>query len=415
MCEHCEDKSEESAKNRPPTQRRLKLKDINHTLYCSIIGTCLSMGDLHKVARKAKATFDRDVTDYDVHSHFVHAMGKHELLTRLVNKLLDKKHESHLRKTRTLKSEDELIDYWLESRQAGDIPGPYWALISHPLTSNALQSRLFGDVHMLSHLVGAANRADIKRLQEMEDTNDRLEESLANKQQQYRNDLIARDNEILKLRSELACSAQNAVRIKSLENRLQNYEDGSMTAAMQAQIEALQSENDRVNSQLEVTVQQSKRDKAELDELRALTINLKAELDSAMLERVSLEKMMETRLLEQCGQCIDGKSQSIPEAFQLDGTTVLYVGGRPSQIRFMRQLVERAGGKLEHHDGGLEDNDHRLIQMLSRGDIVMCPIDCVSHSACERAKKFCRHNGKSFVPLRSSGLSSFVAGLENLN
>jgi hypothetical protein len=49
--------------------------------------------------------------------------------------------------------------------------------------------------------------------------------------------------------------------------------------------------------------------------------------------------------------------------------------------------------------------------LLARGDIVLCPVDCVSHQACIKAKRFCKGTAKTFVPLRSSGLSSFISGL----
>lgn len=97
----------------------------------------------------------------------------------------------------------------------------------------------------------------------------------------------------------------------------------------------------------------------------------------------------------------------------LTGTTVIYVGGRSRQIRLFRALVEETNGCLLHHDGGLEGGDTRLQQMLARVDIVMCPLDCVSHSACNRAKTCCKQVGKCFVPLRSSGRSSFFSGLQD--
>jgi len=42
---------------------------------------------------------------------------------------------------------------------------------------------------------------------------------------------------------------------------------------------------------------------------------------------------------------------------------------------------------------------------------VLCPVDCVSHGACLRAKTFCKRTAKTFVPLRSASLSSLAAGL----
>lgn len=74
-------------------------------------------------------------------------------------------------------------------------------------------------------------------------------------------------------------------------------------------------------------------------------------------------------------------------------------------------MVENLNGHFSHHDGGVDDNIGRLGGVLSQADVVLCPVDCVSHGACIRAKTFCKQTAKPFVPLRSAGLSSFVAGL----
>ena len=43
--------------------------------------------------------------------------------------------------------------------------------------------------------------------------------------------------------------------------------------------------------------------------------------------------------------------------------------------------------------------------------MVLCLVDCVSHGACLKAKTFCKQAAEPSVPLRTAGLSSFVAGL----
>lgn len=50
----------------------------------------------------------------------------------------------------------------------GEISGAYWAVLTHPLTNHALVQDAFGEVHMLSHLVGRSLRADLRRLAELE-------------------------------------------------------------------------------------------------------------------------------------------------------------------------------------------------------------------------------------------------------
>ena len=66
---------------------------------------------------------------------------------------------------------------------------------------------------------------------------------------------------------------------------------------------------------------------------------------------------------------------------KLSGAQVLYVGGRPHQVPQLRAVVERAGGVLLYHDGGIEHSTTLLPGLISRADCAIFPIDCISHDA----------------------------------
>ena len=89
----------------------------------------------------------------------------------------------------------------------------------------------------------------------------------------------------------------------------------------------------------------------------------------------------------------------------LQGCRVVYVGGRTSSIDHFRTLTENLNGRFNHHDGGIKDNIACLTGVLCQADVALCPVDCVSHGACLKAKAFCKRTEKPFVPLRTSGLS----------
>ena len=107
----------------------------------------------------------------------------------------------------------------------------------------------------------------------------------------------------------------------------------------------------------------------------------------------------------------NGGAIELGAAVDLCGRRVAYVGGRAGIVGHFRALVERLNGHFIHHDGGIEDHEGQLGRILGQADVVLCPVDCVSHRACLRAKRFCKRTAKPFVPLRSVGLSSFVTGL----
>ena len=97
---------------------------------------------------------------------------------KLIQKALDRRHEAAIKQFAKAKDEAALRGLWDDAVKRGDIPGAYWAVLSHPAATDAVMRQAFGDVHMLSHMVGAANRADIRRLRQLEEENAALSAKL---------------------------------------------------------------------------------------------------------------------------------------------------------------------------------------------------------------------------------------------
>jgi hypothetical protein len=255
---------------------RRRIWDLSGHYHCSIIGTCLSASELRKLLVKLDMAAPGD-NDHDLHGRGVGLAGRQDMAGKLLNKALDERHQVTIKRYGRAKTEAELRAFWQQDVRAGDIPGGYWAVMTHPLAGHDLVREVFGHVHMLSHLVGAA---------------------------------------------------------------------------LQAELEAV-------------------------------------------------ERSLRTGTESQAGAA----------PITLDGLTVLYLGGRPAQMPHIRQAAAERGGKLLHHDGGIEDNDLVLAGMVSRADIIFFPVDCVSHGAVGTVKRTCRSEGKRYVPLRSAAVTSFIAGL----
>ncbi len=65
------------------------------------------------------------------------------------------------------------------------------------------------------------------------------------------------------------------------------------------------------------------------------------------------------------------------------------------------------------HDGGLEDSTTLLPAALAQATTVVFPVDHISHTAAGIIKRFCRESGKAYMPLRSAGLTSFLAAIRD--
>ena len=378
------------------TARRKRLWEMTAGWHCSILGTCLTLADLRALARKLPLKIRQGFpVGYQLHGFFVKEADQPGRAAKMLTKLLDRKHAAAIRRLKGIKDAKGLEDAWVEAMAAGDIPGPYWAILSHPAATTDLSERMFADVHMLSHLVGASNRGDIRRLTDLEEENAGLRDKLAKQQNHHRLRLDEKEKMINALRDQLHHDPERAIRISTPA-----APDGDGACAS---VPALQGELRHMEiraAQADVTLRGQR---SRIEELSRL-------VDSLLDENRSLE----TALVRERGTGPAGSSDcdtSCP--FDLGGRSLLYVGGRQQTVHRLKSLVEAWNGHFLHHDGGLEKSINELAGAVVKADAVVFPTDCVSHDAALQVKRLCRQTMKPFVPLRSSGVASFVAGLRH--
>jgi hypothetical protein len=380
-------RSQEQAED--PSTRRTRIWEFSQNLHCSIIGTCLSTAELRQTLTRLGLA-QSDCTDHDLRHKAVSLAAKHDQAAKLLHKALDRRHKlaiSHFGKART---ETELTTLWRDAVKRGDIPGAYWAVLTHPTTTQALVRLVFGAVHMLSHLVGAANRADIRRLCDLEQRNAELEDRLRRQQEALHRTVVTRD----------ACI--NGLR-QSLRQRLTKEgpaapgDESAALRALVADLEQRLATEGRRRTTVEARLTEARDD---LTRERAAHATLETETTSLRAELASIESDLQPA------------TEALP--WRVDGMTLLYVGGRPHQVSQLRALSAGKGAELLHHDGGIKHHPDLLAGLTSRADIVLFPVDCVSHDAALTVKRLCRQTGKRFIPLRSAGTTSFFAALRPL-
>ncbi|HEV8014375.1 MAG TPA: DUF2325 domain-containing protein [Stellaceae bacterium] len=377
-----------------PTARR-KIWDLDSSLHCSVIGTCLTTAELRLLLGKFHSPLPENPSEHLLHTIAVGGAAQHNLLAKQLQKALDRRHAPALRHFAEAKTVQALRQRWSEARKTGDIPGAYWAVMTHPKTDHTLIREAFGDVHMLSHLVGAANRADVRKLHQLEEEKTALEEKLARQQSQLRDGIASRDTKIRELNAALSTMVEQHGRAVAAEPHPD--ETGVLRGVVTDLRKLLDREmlrRERAEKRLEnlmLTAQKAERARVASD--RVLD-NLRAELDSLEAHLAASEAN------EDPGAGLD-----------LGGATILYVGGQPHQIARLRLLIEKAHGDLIHHDGGIEERLDLLPGLVSRAAVAFFPIDCVSHPAVSQLKRLCQQAGKPYVPLRSAGVASMLRAL----
>ena len=361
------------------TPRRTRIWEFNSNLHCSIIGTCLSNAELRQVLKKFGMT-SQGCTDHELHGVAVSLAGRNDDAARTLHKALDHRHKLAVSQFARADTEAALRALWRDAVRRGDIPGAYWATLTHPLATQPMVREAFGEVHMLSHLVGSANRADIRRLCVLEAEKTALEAKLERQQLALHQAVVTRDGQIAELRQALASRVVNGAQEALSEN------DAALRALM-------------VDLDHRLGVEARRRGAME-DRLAAAQADLARERAAlARAERDAGAMRGELDLLE---RSLAADATDAPPEIQLGGVVLLYVGGRPNQIAPMRAAAERLGATLLHHDGGIEHHPTLLAGLSSRADVVLFPVDCISHEAAQ--------HGEGAVPARRQALHRAALG-----
>ena len=377
---------------------RYKLWELQTCWHCMVVGTCLTLAEVRQQAGKAGLTV-KGASDYEIHQLAVENAenNKHPLSQRL-QKLLEKKFAVAVKQFRSARDEAALLSQWDSGWRSGQVAGSLWALITHPLATRAIILDVFGQVHMMSHLSGASSCQERGRLQEQ----DRQLASLNKELQSLR----ARHEQTSEALQEQTRQADTL----KLENR-----------KLQGQLQSLNS-----HRPLQETSAADALSRQTASVLHATQLQEKVEeLQQALLEQQSdnhqlqsdvqrLEGLLGSRLdqpLVPDSDAAQAADCSAVRDLKLCGQCVLYLGGKTQQRRHFQALVESCEGRFLHHDGGRETCPHRISELVSQADVVMCPTDCISHSAMQKARTLCAKQDKPMIFMQRSSLSAFTRSL----
>ena len=365
--------------------RRRRVWELSHACHCPLVGVGLPLGGLRKLVEKAtggKVLHD----DYDIHVGTVSECALRTPVADAVQKELERRYAQHIQRFRAAKTTEQVEAMWEAAVAAGDVAGAFWAGLSHPRCSAALEEKMCRDIHMVQHQAGACARADINKFNAAVADNARLEREVARLQE--RCNVLGQDKALEGERHEGQLRAARAATIAR---------DGDVQA-LRAELARLQASIPELETRerlAERVAQMEAREQA----LRAQLAELKAARTPAPVQEM---------------EAAPAPIQAVPVAMpvRLENRSVLCVGGRSSSVPIYRNMIERVGAQFAHHDGGLEDSSSQLDASLAAADLVICQTGCISHSAYWRVKDHCKRHGKRCVFVDNPSVSSLVRGLQ---
>lgn len=386
-------------------QDKVKLWHLEHNYHCAIIGTCLTMDEVKKILRQLHIGTN-GLPPYELHTTIVTLISENNFPSKKVQSYLDKKFKSIVQDTKNMQA-DELKGFWKAALYCGDMIGAFWAVISHPKSDEEMKRTYYGDIHMLSHMSGASNRADIKRL-------NRLEKERGSHESEKRsweikcNKLTSENNRLL---VDAEAHHEQRIDFKNQVNALKNSLDHLMILQSTKERQELSSLVSKMTIKLDCQENEMTKYLKKEQQLSKLIAKQKQQIDTGHDELLAYQNEVEylqSALTEKT------KAQCPLQKLGLCGQSVLYVGGKTNLIPFYRELVEENSGIFIYHDGGLEKNTQDLQQSLSKADVVVFPSSCISHDAYWKIKRTCNKQNKPFQYLKSSGLYSLSKVLDNI-
>lgn len=368
----------------PNGSRRRRLWELGSHAHCPVVGVCVPLERVRVLARKL-LVLQGDEDDYTLHCSLVTAAARRNAVAEALQKDLEQRFSLDVRGAAQAKCRDSLMAWWRgRAARSEGIAGALWATLTHARCDDWLEMRVLGQVHMLQHQVGAAQRVDLAAHRELAAEHRALAREYADVQQRVSTWSLERareqqawEQERLQLR---AAQIGLQTQLAQAQEQLQHW-----LAARPDLPERLQL-RERLAEQLErnQTLQR------ELNRLVARAVPEAAEPLSVVAE-------------------VQAPPAAAPAA--LVHRVVLCVGGRGGSVPQYRQAVEGCGAQFLHHDGGSEHKPAQLEPQLAAADLVICQTGCISHDAYWRVKDHCKRHGKRCVFVETPSRSAFERAL----
>jgi len=370
----------------PPTtgSRRRRLWELGSHAHCPVIGVCLPLERVRLLAKR-HLVLQGDEDDYTLHCSLVTAAGRRNLMAEALQKDLEQRFALDVRSAAQAKCRDSLMSWWRGRAAQGEVAGALWATLTHARCDEWLEMRVLGQVHMLQHQVGAAQRVDMARHRELAAEHQALAREYGEVQQRMTAWSHARARE------------QQAWEQERMQHR--------------AAVIALQTQLDQAQQQL----QQWRQTHPDLPEREALRERLAEQLarNQALQREVNrLSARPQPVAVEVRPLATAAPVAEVPAApASLEQRVVLCVGGRGGSVPQYRQAVEGCGAQFLHHDGGEEHKPAQLEPQLAAADLVICQTGCISHDAYWRVKDHCKRHHKRCVFVETPSRSAFERAL----
>ncbi|MBV8033603.1 DUF2325 domain-containing protein [Roseateles sp.] len=366
-----------------PGSRRRRLWELGSHAHCPVVGVCVPLERVRQLARKLQG----DEDDYTLHCSLVTAAARRNAVSEALQKDLEQRFAPDLRSAGQAKCRDALMSWWRARAVQGEaVAGALWATLTHARCDDWLEMRVLGQVHMLQHQLGAAQRVDLARHRELVAEHQALARDYAEVQQRV-----------------TAWSVERAREQQAWEQ--ERMQQRALHIGLQTQL-----------AQAQELLQLWQGSRPDLPEREALRERLAEQVErNQTLQRELNRLAVRAPVAGEPSRAEPAAPPEEAETVTLLNRVVLCVGGRGGSVPQYRQAVEGCGAQFLHHDGGSEHRPAQLEPQLAAADLVICQTGCISHDAYWRVKDHCKRHHKKCLYLESPSASGLRRALGSLS
>nr|WP_319394922.1 DUF2325 domain-containing protein [uncultured Desulfobacter sp.] len=385
--------------------------EIERNFKCPVIGAMLSVNKHRDILKKCGWDVN-GLKPYEYHSYLMGCMGDENAVSIKTNNFIRHQAGKYMKQIAALykkKNAKGVRSLWNDYSARGIIGPVMYAIVAHKDTDIDLLKDIHGEVHMLSH----ANMTEVFSVRKKLEAAD---QSLARE----KNKVSEKNKKIRGLVSQLKQTGKEKECLATEKNRLKRQ-----LVQLETQTVFTQPSGPDLNQDVERLEQELSRQKEEVLNLERARKQLEIQLFSAENENTMLKAEFEQLSSvftagaddvcncgepETCpvtGECPD---QDCPRR-RLCARRIFMIGGITKMKSYYRQIVEKAGGEFDYHDGYLRSSNDDLAAKVRRCDVVVCPVSCNSHNACLKVKHLCTRYNKELKILNSASLSAVTQAL----
>lgn len=377
--------------------RFMNIWEVEPHFKCPLVGAMLSVEKHRSIL--IKCGYDvKQMKPYEYHSVIMGKLSEENNVSVKVNNFIRSQAHSHM--VRIAGLDDAAVRVlWKKQLESGDVGPLMYAIVSREDTGIELLTDVHGEVHMLAH-------ANMTGIFDVRQKLVKTEEGLGNEKKK-----LDRKTGEFKLLAQ--AGKMNARKIEDLqaENRELTQKNISLEALVRLG-------KDRVTplgfleEKIAGLEQALETDQKNIRTMEREKRSLQIELFSVRSENELLKKEMQTLVdglyppaLLPCSETGPCPDETCPR-HKLCAGRVFMVGGMTKMKSYYKDIIEKAGGEFDYHDGYMKNSRDNMEARVKRCDMVICPVDCNSHNACLMVKRLCYRHNKPLKILSSSSLSA---------